>query len=797
MVEAESEHAIAPRVEPDPQGAPVSAESAQAAPHSLAEEQPQRLPAEEETAVEVVSAEVATHADAEPAEAASAEAELVEVSSAEAESVEAAGAEAELVEVSSVEAEPAEAASAEAELVKVPSSAAAEAELAEVSSVEAEPAEAAGAEAELVKVPSSAAAEAELAEVSSVGAEPAEAANAEAELVKVPSSAAAEAELAEVSSVEAEPAEAANAEAELVKVPSSTAAEAELAEASSIEAEPAEAASAEAEPAEATEAEVEPVERPASTEEAPAQAADAKTELEALSKTAQDTNDTERKSEARPEASSSPEGNQAEDNVKEPDDRGAPFVHSFQEFKEMGCHEAAQAVLRQGLQFCPSSAALRKLAASEGFHLEEIQASATTPFMEHLRRRELMMQQMHSAQQSQRMQQLQQWQARLQQPRYTPPPLLPEPRKLPPAPRPTGPLKFFDELEYPDKTKASRGVAAIALGALCGIATSLRASCSAYYFVWSFMACHLLCITLLRDYGGSFGLLVMCAALAFHAGHAFVECGAWAFALDGDDSLGPWTLVVVFACILYLQGYLKECVTLPPDYISTLSFFFPVFPAYDAAVLLSCLEFFGEWSYLPDFKLWSPIVLLGMVCMAVGQALVIWSARVADRNFWASTREMEEDELVGLEIPNRRVVQEGPYAWERHPAYLGALLWGVGTQLALCNPVMLVVVAFVLWASLLHVTMEEERDLFDEFPGRYEHYTAITSTWIPGFPAALESSAFQREMEDNAPEDGPDMEQEESEEEPDEEDDLLPSWEGVRKGGTIWNRQFQEPLRLG
>jgi len=32
----------------------------------------------------------------------------------------------------------------------------------------------------------------------------------------------------------------------------------------------------------------------------------------------------------------------------------------------------------------------------------------------------------------------------------------------------------------------------------------------------------------------------------------------------------------------------------------------------------------------------------------------------------------------GLEIPNRRVVQEGVYAWERHPAYLGALLWGIG-----------------------------------------------------------------------------------------------------------------------
>ena len=65
------------------------------------------------------------------------------------------------------------------------------------------------------------------------------------------------------------------------------------------------------------------------------------------------------------------------------------------------------------------------------------------------------------------------------------------------------------------------------------------------------------------------------------------------------------------ACILYLQSFLKECVTLPPDYISTLSFFFPVFPAYDAAVALSCLEFFLEWKYFPDFKLWTPIVVLG------------------------------------------------------------------------------------------------------------------------------------------------------------------------------------------
>ena len=66
------------------------------------------------------------------------------------------------------------------------------------------------------------------------------------------------------------------------------------------------------------------------------------------------------------------------------------------------------------------------------------------------------------------------------------------------------------------------------------------------------------------------------------------------------------------ASFLYLQGYLKECNTLPPDYISTLSFFFPVFPAYDAAVAMSCLEFFLEWRCLPEFKFWRPVIILGL-----------------------------------------------------------------------------------------------------------------------------------------------------------------------------------------
>ena len=29
------------------------------------------------------------------------------------------------------------------------------------------------------------------------------------------------------------------------------------------------------------------------------------------------------------------------------------------------------------------------------------------------------------------------------------------------------------------------------------------------------------------------------------------------------------------------------------------------------------------------------------------------------------------------------------------------------------------------------------------------------------------------------------------------EDDMLPTWEGVPKGGALWNRQFRDPWLLG
>jgi len=234
-----------------------------------------------------------------------------------------------------------------------------------------------------------------------------------------------------------------------------------------------------------------------------------------------------------------------------------------------------------------------------------------------------------------------------------------------------------------------------------------------------------------------------------------------------------------------------------------------MFPAFNAAVVLSCAELFLEWRYFPEYKFWMPAITLGVICMVVGQVFIALACRTAQRNFWASCRNMPEEEekpedFVGLEIPDRRIVQDGIYAWERHPAYLGAMLWGIGVEIALCNPVMLFIVGFVLWASLLYVALEEEQELFDEFKGGYANYCALTPCWVPLFNSFLENAAFSREMSDNC-EEGDCFDEDVEEEDPDEcvdddvhsEDDLLPTWEGVPKGGALWNRQFREPWILG
>mmetsp|Transcript_9602 Transcript_9602/g.25588 ORF Transcript_9602/g.25588 Transcript_9602/m.25588 type:complete len:1102 (+) Transcript_9602:125-3430(+) len=399
-------------------------------------------------------------------------------------------------------------------------------------------------------------------------------------------------------------------------------------------------------------------------------------------------------------------------------------------------------------------------------------------------------------------------------PRPAVPPVLPE--RLQPYVAPTGPPVYSDESEYPDPALARRSWKFSAAALVCGAAISLFGIIPASWFVWTWLALHVLGVIFFTSCDTERTLVVASAVLALHGGVAVSESLLWCVGWQGYSNVGPWSVIVIFACMLYLHSFWSECMILPPDCVTSISFFFPTFPAFNAAVVLNALEFFLEWRYLPDWKLWWPVLLCGLAMMTAGISLIHRSSRVAGRNYWASCRDPPEDEenpedYVGLEILDRRVVQEGAYRWERHPAYLGAFLLGVGVELVLCNPIMLILVSFVLWASLLYVSIEEEKELYEEFPGAYANYCTLTSCWLPMFNTFLANAAFNREMSENAEKEAEELDDElveedeefeddeegEEEEQEELEDHCMPGWAGVPRGGSLWNRQFRDPWRFG
>eukprot|EP00425_Heterocapsa_triquetra_P041614 CAMPEP_0195063130 /NCGR_PEP_ID=MMETSP0448-20130528/9564_1 /TAXON_ID=66468 /ORGANISM="Heterocapsa triquestra, Strain CCMP 448" /LENGTH=534 /DNA_ID=CAMNT_0040093935 /DNA_START=80 /DNA_END=1681 /DNA_ORIENTATION=+ len=472
---------------------------------------------------------------------------------------------------------------------------------------------------------------------------------------------------------------------------------------------------------------------------------------------------------------------------------GAAYAKNHAELNDMGLYSAANKVLQEGLHEHPGSPLLRHYASrlatghSPGAAMWRLEAGRQLRIAEEQQRREAAERRRKEERVAEKYRQ-----------RRTPPAL-----PVGPASGPTqkvAPL-YSDEAEYPDPTRAPRVTKVVAAALVCGVAASQAAPCSANWFVAAFLLLHILGAILLTDYHGERGIHALCGVFGFHIGHALSEFTLYLLSWDGADSLGSWSAVVAFASGMYLNNCLMECRILPADYISSLSLFFPMFPAFNVALVLSCVEFFLEWRYVPDYKLWTPVIFLGIAMMVAGQTLISSASRTADRNYWASCRDVEEDEDgCGLEIPDRRVVQQGVYSWERHPAYLGAFLLGIGAELVLCNPAMLLVVGFVLWASLLHAAMEEEKELYEEFKQEYVNYATVTPTWIPLVGSTLDSIAFYLNAEaaaeasdddsdEDEAEEEEDYDEEEEEEEEDDENQPDQLWRGVPRGGSLWNQQ--------
>jgi protein-S-isoprenylcysteine O-methyltransferase Ste14 len=114
--------------------------------------------------------------------------------------------------------------------------------------------------------------------------------------------------------------------------------------------------------------------------------------------------------------------------------------------------------------------------------------------------------------------------------------------------------------------------------------------------------------------------------------------------------------------------------------------------------------------------------LLGLVIFIPGWALAIWSMVV--NPFFEKTVRIQTDQ-------GHRVIDTGPYAYMRHPGYVGFSGWMLSTPLLLAST-WAFVPALITVALLVIRTALEDRTLHEELPGYAEYASRVRFRLIPG-----------------------------------------------------------------
>lgn len=114
--------------------------------------------------------------------------------------------------------------------------------------------------------------------------------------------------------------------------------------------------------------------------------------------------------------------------------------------------------------------------------------------------------------------------------------------------------------------------------------------------------------------------------------------------------------------------------------------------------------------------------LLGFAIFVPGWALAIWSMVV--NPFFEKTVRIQTDH-------GHRVIDKGPYAYIRHPGYVGFSGWILSTPLLLGSS-WAFIPASIAVALLVGRTVLEDRALRAELPGYAEYATRVRFRLVPG-----------------------------------------------------------------
>ncbi|KAH7536643.1 hypothetical protein FEM48_Zijuj03G0006300 [Ziziphus jujuba var. spinosa] len=144
---------------------------------------------------------------------------------------------------------------------------------------------------------------------------------------------------------------------------------------------------------------------------------------------------------------------------------------------------------------------------------------------------------------------------------------------------------------------------------------------------------------------------------------------------------------------------------------------------YILAMILSVLEYFVEILLVPELKEHWWVSNMGLALVVIGEIIRKLAIITAGRSFTHLIRTSH--------VEHHKLVTHGIYKFVRHPGYCGFLIWAVGTQIMLCNPLSTIAFAYVVWRFFAQRIPYEEYFLRRFFGPQYEEYARRVHSGVP------------------------------------------------------------------
>lgn len=144
---------------------------------------------------------------------------------------------------------------------------------------------------------------------------------------------------------------------------------------------------------------------------------------------------------------------------------------------------------------------------------------------------------------------------------------------------------------------------------------------------------------------------------------------------------------------------------------------------YVVAMIFSLLEYIIEIVLVPELKEQWVISNLGLALVVIGEIIRKMGILTAGKAFTHLIKIYHED--------HHQLITHGIYRYIRHPGYCGFLIWSVGTQIMLCNPISTFAFAAVVWRFFAQRIPYEEYFLRQFFGAQYEEYAQRVGSGVP------------------------------------------------------------------